>query len=228
MFITVNGIRMFYTRAGQGPPLVLLHGNGEDHRIFTRLAGLLRRQYTLYMPDSRDHGQSTHTGSIRYADMAADTAAFIRALGLQNPVLVGFSDGGITGLLVAMQQPTLLGGLVCCGANTRPEQLRSWFLAMARFGWLCTHDEKLLLMLTQPDISPAQLANIRTPALVLAGSRDILPTVETLAIAAAIPDSHMQILQGESHSSYIIRRPQVLCRVLLPFLRRVAPTTAKA
>lgn len=220
MTLTVNGVRLYYEKTGSGPAMVLLHGNGEDHHIFDGLVARLACAYTCYALDSRGHGRSGPAQALGYEAMAEDTAAFITALGLQKPVLVGFSDGGIIGLLVAISCPGLLGGLVCCGANTRPGQLRWWFRAMCRLGWRLTGDPKLKMMLTEPDITGEALGRIQAPTLVLAGSHDILPQRDTRAIAAAIPGSTLRILRGEGHASYI-RHSERLLAAMGPFLTEI-------
>lgn len=218
MTITVNGVDLFYTKAGAGPPLVLLHGNSEDHHTFDRLVPLLKDRYTCYAPDSRCHGQSGKAPAISYALMARDTAALITALGLESPVLLGASDGGIVGLLVAIGYPGLVGGLIACGANTHPRQLRLWFRAVCRLGWWATRDPKLNMMLTEPDIGPAQLAAIKAPTLILAGQRDILSRKDTERIAQSIPGARLQVLKGEGHSSYITKNAGRLAGAIAPFL----------
>ena len=73
----VNGIRLFYERTGEGRPLVLLHGNGEDHTIFDEAVEVLSNRFTCYAIDSRGHGQSDEVDELHYADMASDLLAFI-------------------------------------------------------------------------------------------------------------------------------------------------------
>ena len=58
MFITVNGYRLYYEKHGEGRPLILLHGNGQDHTIFDRALPLLEKSFCCYLVDSRGHGQS--------------------------------------------------------------------------------------------------------------------------------------------------------------------------
>lgn len=217
MFIDANGIRLFYAQQGEGRPILLIHGNSESHEKMLPLTEMLQGRYTVYAPDSRDHGQSDKVQELHYADMAEDMAAFIQALRLEKPVVIGSSDGGIIGLLLAIRHPDLLGGLVSAGANTQPEELRWWFRAFARLGYLATKDPKLRMMREEPHITPEMLGHIKTPTLILAGQRDILAEKYTRALAGGIPGSTLHILQGESHSSYI-QHPERMRTALLPFL----------
>ena len=72
MFATVNGLRIHYEVSGQGPPLVMLHSNCRDIRSLDNLASVLRDRYTLYLVDSRGHGDSQGVEEYHYADMASD------------------------------------------------------------------------------------------------------------------------------------------------------------
>ena len=107
MNVQVNGVILYYEKQGSGPPLVLLHGNGEDGRIFDRTAEVLAPYYTVYTIDSRCHGRSSRDVLLSYDLMAADVLAFSKALKLEKPVICGFSDGGIVALLAAIRAPEL-------------------------------------------------------------------------------------------------------------------------
>jgi hypothetical protein len=97
MFITVNGIRLYYEKYGEGRPLVMLHGNGEDCTIFDRAWPILEKRFCCYLVDSRSHGQSEE-GELHYETMAKDMLYFLDMLDLRDVIFYGFSDGGIVGL----------------------------------------------------------------------------------------------------------------------------------
>ena len=220
MIIRANGIDVYYEKSGEGKPFVLLHGNGEDHTIFDALRAELSKHYCVYAPDTRCHGKSAQTKTIGYHDMMEDAAAFIMGLKLDKPILLGFSDGAVTGILLAIKYPELLSGIVACGANTHPLQLKMWFLIAVKFVCLFNKDPKIKMMLVEPDIKEEELASIRTPMLILAGTRDILPVSATLEIGAAIPSGEVKILKGESHDSYIKHYDRLLA-AMAPFLERL-------
>ncbi|MCL2030570.1 MAG: alpha/beta hydrolase [Oscillospiraceae bacterium] len=217
MVIHANGIDLYYEKTGQGSPVVLLHGNGEDHTIFDGLTRRLSESFTVYAVDSRDHGRSSSVKTLYYSDMMEDTAALIRGLNLQKPALYGFSDGGIIGLLLAIQYPDMLSGLIVSGANTHPDGIKEIFFISMKLTYFFTRSRKYKLMLTQPDIAAAGLNTIVTPVLVLAGSRDIVKEKHTKALAANIPGSVLRILERESHASYVVRGEK-LYGILHPFL----------
>ena len=102
MIAHVNGVELYYEKTGSGRPLLMLHGNGEDHTIFREAAAKLSQRYTCYVLDSRGHGRSTRVAPLHYRDMAADVLDFLEAYGLQDVLLYGFSDGGIVLMIRAM------------------------------------------------------------------------------------------------------------------------------
>jgi len=75
MFLNVNGISMYYEQTGAGRPLIMVHGNGEDHTIFNEAAAVLKDHFTVYAVDSRDHGLSSKVNGLHYLDMAEDLLA---------------------------------------------------------------------------------------------------------------------------------------------------------
>ena len=209
MTIHVNHIDLYYEKTGQGPPLILLHGNGESCRIFRWAMAQFAASHTVYAIDSRGHGKSARVKALHYADMAEDVAAFIAALGLERPCLYGFSDGGIIGLLLAIEHPGLLSSLAVSGANITPDGVKAGWLRAVRLGYFVTRNSKYKLMRDEPNITEEQLAQVKTPTLVLAGEKDLIRDAHTREIAAAIPGARLRILPGENHGSYVINSPKL-------------------
>jgi len=208
MIAHVNGIDLFYEKTGEGRPLVLVHGNGEDHTIFDEAVELLSSRFTCYAVDSRCHGQSGGTGDLHYRDMAADMLAFMEELDLKDVVFYGFSDGGIVGLMAAARTDRITT-LITSGANTNPTAVKMSLRLLIRGMYLFKKDPKLELMLTEPHISDDTLRSIRAKTLVLAGSKDVIPEEETRHIAAVVPGAELRILEGESHGSYIVHNTKI-------------------
>ena len=202
--ITVNGVTLHYAVAGEGRPVVLVHGNGEDHHLFDReIAQLTEAGYQVYAPDSRGHGANERLTEYHYADMAEDMYLFIKALGLEKPAFYGHSDGGIIGLLLAVSHPDVLGVLAVSGANLSPEGLSEDFLTEFTEKNNASPHPLITLMLTEPHIDPAELQHIKIPVLVTAGENDLVLRTETETIGRCIPDAEIVILAGEDHGSYI-------------------------
>lgn len=218
MYAIVNGLKLFYHKEGSGRPVILLHGNGEDHTIFDVAIKDLARSYTVYALDSRAHGKSDPVPTLTYREMAGDVAAFIRQQGLEKPALVGFSDGGVVALLVALRWPDLPGRLVVAGANMTPTGIKQPWRTLMRVQNRISPDPKLELMLTQPHLAGWQLTGITAPTLVLAGEKDLIDEGQTRRIARSIPGAKLLILPGETHSSYVVHSDK-LYPAMVNFLR---------
>ena len=217
MVVNVNGVELYYEKTGHGRPIILLHGNGESHAIFDVLIKQLSPNYTVYAIDSRDHGKSGKVKSLDYRDMMEDIAAFIRELEIECPILYGFSDGGIIGILLAIKYPWSISKLIISGANTRPDGLKEITALLMKITYFFTRSRKYKLMLTQPNITGAELNTITTPTLVLAGSKDIVKDGHTKSIAENIPGSVLRIVEGENHASYVVHSEK-LYGTIAPFL----------
>ena len=213
----VNGKPLHYAEAGAGHPVVLLHGNGEDHHLFDLLMDQLARAgYRVIAPDSPGHGANGPLPEYHYAEMAEDIYGLIRALGVERPALYGHSDGGVLGLLIASRHPQALSALAASGANLAPEGLLPSFLEDCRRQIAWGPNPLITMMLTEPDIDPESLKAISIPVLLTAGENDLVLRSETEKIAAAIPGSRMVILEGHDHSSYI-RDSTIMGEMLIGF-----------
>ena len=104
--VDVNGVTLHYAKVGEGRPIVLIHGNAEDHNLFeTEIGQLTEAGYQVYAPDSRGHGANEPLSEYHFHDMAEDMYRFIRAMGLEKPALYGHSDGGIIALMLEIMHP---------------------------------------------------------------------------------------------------------------------------
>ena len=208
MKISVNGVELNYEVIGSGDPLIMVHGNSEDHTIFTEAAEVLKDHYTCYLVDTRSHGKSGKVKPLHYKDMAQDYVEFIKALELQNVTFFGFSDGGILGLLVAMEGG-LVDTLIVSGANTYPGAVEDKTAKIMKIIYFVTRSDKFRLMLTEPDIRAEDLQKIQCKTFVLAGSKDAVKRENTDFIAANIPNSTQMILEGETHTSHIVHNTRI-------------------
>ena len=204
MYIQLNSQVICYEKTGEGTPVILIHGNKGDHHTFDELAETMSAEHTVYAMDSRGYGESATPKEYHYEDMANDVINLIRALDIEKPYLVGFSDGGIIALLVAIKESSLLSGIVCCGANLNPAGIHHRDLREIKKEYKKTNDPKTFMMLYEPDITPGELRSINVPAFIIAGADDCIKEKETKKIAENIKDSRLLILSGENHFSYIV------------------------
>ena len=217
--VHVNGLDLHYAVTGSGRPVVLLHGNGEDHHLFdTETRQLAEAGYQVFALDSRGHGANAPVAEFHYADMAEDVYAFLQALGLERPALYGHSDGGILGLLLAIRHPDALGALAISGTNLEPEGLIPDFLAECEARNAACPDPLVTLMLTEPHIDPEALRGIHIPVLTTVGEHDLVRPEEAERIAAHLPDAKLVVVPGADHGSYLAGC-ELMGGMLIDFLR---------
>ena len=222
-------IQLNYAVLGEGFPLVLLHGNGDDLTYFRNQMEPFARHFQVIALETRGHGQSPRgTGPFtldRFADALRD---FLDSRGIGRCHLLGFSDGGNIALLFAMKYPQYLEKLVVDGANLTPASMTAGTLAPILAGW-CGYAplslvsrrarrkwELLNLMATQPHITARGLSTIQAPTLVLAGEHDIAPERHTRYIAASIPGAVCRILPGDHCTAR--KNPEAFNRTVLDVL----------
>ncbi|MDR2422046.1 MAG: alpha/beta hydrolase, partial [Deltaproteobacteria bacterium] len=173
MFAKVNGVNLFYEKSGSGPPLLLLHGNSEDHRVFDKIVVKLANHFTVYALDSREQGASEKTGQFSYALMAEDVYAFVVDLGLGQVNLAGFSDGAIVGLLLGLSRPQILKKMILMGPNLKPGDLTDEAVAFLRELEAQGDYPLFRVIFKEPDIELSSLKNVKVPCLVVAGENDL-------------------------------------------------------
>ncbi len=218
-YAEVNGLRLHYAEAGEGRPVVLLHGNGEDHNLFeTEIGQLVAAGYRVYAPDSRGHGKNEPLTEYHYADMAEDVYQFIKTLGLEKPALYGHSDGGIIALLLEISHPGTLSVMAVSGTNLSPEGIISSFIEEFTELNEKKPDPLITLMLTEPHIDPAELRKITIPVLVTVGDDDLILPEETEKLSENLVNSVTVVVEGADHGSYIVGSP-VMGEMLVRFLK---------
>lgn len=204
MKIKVNGVELAYEKSGTGEPLILLHGNGEDHHIFDVIALKLQKQFTVYAVDSRNHGESEKTEDYSYDTMAKDIGCFIEELNLGKVNLVGFSDGAILALILAMNQSELIRKMVLLGVNLKPEDFTETSYQFLKQTYEETKDPLFRLMLEQPNIELDDVKDVTIPTFVVAAENDIFQPESFVRLAQALPNAELMVLKDHKHDSYIV------------------------
>jgi pimeloyl-ACP methyl ester carboxylesterase len=201
----VNGVKLYYETYGQGPPLLLLHGNGESIASFRYQIADLARHYQVIAVDTRDQGHSAATkGELTYDLFAQDMVALLDALHLPAAHVLGWSDGGNTGLSLALHYPGRVRSLAAMGANLFADTtavdagILSYFRQASRQA-PAAQRRLSRLVLNYPRLQPAELAALQLPVLVLAGEKDVIKETHTRLIAASIPGAQLHILPQLSH-----------------------------
>ncbi|MGG5341391.1 alpha/beta fold hydrolase [Enterococcus sp. AZ192] len=214
--INVNGTELFYTKSGHGEPMLLLHGNGEDHHIFDWLSQKLQKEFTVYAIDSRNHGKSAQTEQYDYERMADDIIDFIDVLKLEKVNIVGFSDGAILAIIMGIQKLSCLNKLALLGANTSPDQLKPEIFDHIVEKYEETKNPLFKLMMEQPSIPLQELRKIEVPTLIIAADDDLCEIEIFEQMHQLIEASDLKIMENQDHGSYIIDN-DILAEPLLDF-----------
>jgi pimeloyl-ACP methyl ester carboxylesterase len=230
----IRGHRIHYAVSGSGPTLVLLHGGGDSgEHSFERQLDVFAERHHILAPDQVGQGRTPDVpGPLSYTAMMQDTAALLEKLKLKHVDVVGFSDGGILALMLAIRHPELVRRIVISGVNISPEGLTAENLEGLRAGETAkpkTIDEKLahlwLTSPTQEELSLELLGKIAQPVLVISGDRDAITLEHTLQIFHALPDAELCVLPGTDHGTFS-GRPEWLNPIISDFLGRAQDTAA--
>jgi pimeloyl-ACP methyl ester carboxylesterase len=212
-YVSTRGIRFYYESYGQGDPLVMLHINGGSINVFTKQIPYFAEFYHVIALDTRAHGKSTDPlDSLTFEQMADDVNAVLDSLHLDSCYVLGWSDGGITGLLLALRHPSKVRKLAVSGPNLWPDTTG---LQPFIWHWLegvadsmhrlpqtpkVKNDLKIVeLDLHEPHMTLEELHAIRCPTLVIGGDHDAIPPYHLWQIATNIPSSYLWIVPHSSH-----------------------------
>lgn len=221
-YVATRGINMYYETYGQGQPLLIIHGNGGSINNFLYQIPYFSKNYKVVLADSRAQGKSFDLhDSLSYEMMTDDLNALLDTLHLDSCYVIGWSDGGINGLLLAMRHPEKVKKLAVTGANLWPDTTAvdpfvyhyvmnfNDSLKMKPQNVFTKQQAKLMHLLSyEPHITVAQLSKIHCPTLVIGGDHDVLLPKHTMLIAESIPNSYLWILPNSGHSTPIYYKDQ--------------------
>lgn len=235
----INGISVHYAVWGDGSPLILLHGGLGNIEYFGGQIAELAKQYRVIAMDSRGHGQSTRNADpYSYGLMAKDVIGLMDHLKIDKASIVGWSDGGIIGLDIAMNHPDRLDRLFAFGANTNVAGLKPNVdkdPTFSKYIEVAGKDYERLsktpkdyndfvaaisqMWATQPDYKPEQLAKITASVAIADGEHDeAIRQEHNVEMAKAIPGAKLVILPGVSHFA-MLQDPKLFTQAVLEFLK---------
>jgi pimeloyl-ACP methyl ester carboxylesterase len=223
-------IKHYFIEKGQGEPLILLHGNGENCDYFTGQINVFAHYYHVYVLDTRGHGKTPRgVAPFTIRQFADDLMGFMDACGIEKAHILGFSDGGNIAMIFAMKYPERVNRLILNGANLDakgikrsvqcPIEIGYWFakLFANKSEEAKLHAETLGLMVNDPNVKFEELSKIQAKTLVIAGTKDMVKEEHTRLIASHIPDAQLVILEGTHFVAK--KRPDAFNRAVLSFLR---------
>ncbi|MBD0285851.1 MAG: alpha/beta hydrolase [Flavisolibacter sp.] len=220
-YYNIRGFKMYAETYGQGKPLLIIHGNSGSIVNFVNQIPYFSKKYKVIVADSRAQGKSADTGdSLSYEMMADDYAALLDAMKIDSAYVIGWSDGGINGLLLAIRHPEKVKKLAITGANLSPdttavfndviEMVRPDYNRLKEKTQRTTEEKaqwKLMrLLLEEPHITTGDLHKIAVPTLVIGGDHDVIKPEHTLLIAQNIPQSYLWIIPNSGHSTPVVYR----------------------
>ncbi|MGI4740853.1 MAG: alpha/beta fold hydrolase [Janthinobacterium lividum] len=212
----VRGIRLYYETYGAGPPLLLIHGNGGSIQDFKQNIPYFAQHYHVIAVDSRAHGKSVDKGdSLSFELMADDFAALLTSLHLDSAYVLGWSDGGINAIVLALRHPQKVKRLVATGANFSPDStaltLALWRQQQRSYlenrGKTFTDPAKkndwkvFLLDVFQPNVPLPTLHRVRAPAFIIAGDRDVITLEHTVAIYRHLRRAWLWVVPDSGHAT---------------------------
>lgn len=215
-FYDIRGFKMYCEVYGTGKPILMIHGNGGNMRAFSRIVPYFAAKYQVILADSRSQGKSKDPDHpLTFEMMADDFAALLDAMHIQSAYVIGWSDGGINALLLAMRHPEKVIALASTGANLWPGEdafAPGVWAEMKRQYEQLSHKEmktdreknawKLFMLdYTEPRIALSDLHKIQCPSLIICGDHDLISVPHTIAIFQNIPKAELWVVPNSGHGT---------------------------
>ncbi|RUW61433.1 alpha/beta hydrolase [Mesorhizobium sp. M7A.F.Ca.US.008.03.1.1] len=237
-YAPVNGIQMYYAVFGAGDPVLLIHGGLGHADIWASQVATLSKTHKVIVADSRGHGRSTRTEQpYGYDLMASDYLALLDYLKIDKTALVGWSDGGIIGIDIALHHPERLTRLFAQAANVTTDGLDPGVMTNKTFAAYIDRsgrDYKKMsktpdqydafvaqmshMWESEPAWTKEQLAEITTPTAIVAGDHDeAIKREHTEYIASVIPGAKLIVLPNASHFA-MLQAPDEYSQAVLDFI----------
>jgi len=215
-YADIRGFKMYYEVYGKGEPLLIIHGNGGSINNFLFQIPYFAKNYQVIVADSRKQGKSVdHADSLSYEMMTDDLNALMDKLSVKQANVIGWSDGGIEGLMLAMRHPDKVKKLAVTGANLWPDSSAFapgvWRDELKDYNYgkdkpRTTAEEKnnwkiFMLDWLQPNIPLSALKQIKCPSLIIAGDHDLISLQHTVLIYQNIPHACLWIVPDSPHGT---------------------------
>lgn len=245
-YLDAGGVHTYYEIEGDGDPLVLLHGGFTTIESWGAQTPALAERYRVHLPERRGHGRTPDVpGPTGFGIMARDTIAFMEALGITAAHVVGWSDGAVVGLELALARPDLVRKLVFMSGHANldglapaqaaqlsnltpdllPPMLREAYDAVSPDGpdhFPVVFEKLTAAWKIEPRYAMSDLARVSSPTLVMLADDDIVRVDHAAAMQAAIPDAQLAVVPGTDHL-LLFEKPELVSRLILDFLADEQP-----
>ena len=239
-YAPVNGIRVWYAEFGRGEPVLLLHGGLANSNYWGNQVPALAESYRVIVVDSRGHGRSTHDEQpYGYDLMASDVLGLMDFLKLPKAAVVGWSDGAILGLDIAIHHPERLSKLFAFAANSDPSGVANIAQSTVFNAYIARAEKEYQVLSptpdqyksfvdqiskmweTEPHFTAAQLRVITVPTWIVDADHDeAIKRENTEFMANEIPDAELLLQPQVSHFSFL-QDPRQFTGDVLHFMEHV-------
>jgi len=239
-YAPVNGIRVWYAEFGRGEPVLLLHGGLANSNYWGNQVPALAESYRVIVVDSRGHGRSTHDERpYGYDLMASDVLGLMDFLKLPKAAVVGWSDGAILGLDIAIHHPERLSKLFAFAANSDPSGVADIAQSTVFNAYIARAEKEYQVLSptpdqyksfvdqiskmweTEPHFTAAQLRVITVPTWIVDADHDeAIKRENTEFMANEIPDAELLLQPQVSHFSFL-QDPRQFTGDVLHFMEHV-------
>jgi pimeloyl-ACP methyl ester carboxylesterase len=234
-YLTIRGTKIYYEEYGEGTPLLLLHGGFGDISDFSTVIPEFSKTFRVIIPDAPGHGRSEFPDKpLSYQIMAEYYSEMIDQLELDSVYVIGWSDGGNSGLILAHNRPDKVKKLLVSGANYKSEAYigmegfketilnvewvesnwQDWINYYSKKSpdgdWKRYIEEGRKMWLADEYFSKSILEKIIIPVLVVYGDNDSVILEHGLEISNAIKNSQLCILPNTSHNVFGVKTELIL------------------
>lgn len=241
--LTIQDTKIYYEEYGSGLPLLLLHGGFGSIHDFQQVIPELSNHFRVIAVDSPGHGRSEQADSLGFELMANYISEIIDKLQLDSVYVIGYSDGGITALLLASRRHTKVKRVIASGANSKmsgldPQVLEYLNMVNPEFietyqqEWLQDYQSKspnkenwkkfvsdMTRMYSGEEIiSNAQLSGIGSSVMLVFGDQDVIKLEHGLEMYHAIPGSRFCVLPATPHEVFSAE-PKLINKIGIDFLQ---------
>lgn len=243
----INGVELDFVVHGDGPPLYLLHGGMESRDSFENQVSVFAEYFTVVALDSREQGRSGAADTqISYAQMSNDVVALAAHLEHDRISIMGLSDGGVTAITTAINNPEFVDKLVLLGAtfhyNSYPASMREFIASYEWDGdtdpdrypgnfvkhYLTGHKdlsdfgealkEMSNMWTTSPTLAKSDLSTIKAKTLIINGDHEDTVLDHVFELYEGIPNSSLFVVPNATHYA-LQEKPELVNEVMMDFLR---------